>query len=417
MRLGCGSTRIAAPIAGPPYRAMRAPLPVAGRNIAKIRHSSNRLQKHQHLFAAPDPNITSFRRRISPPPPFPKRPGGGSRQPAGQPQRPTPANTAGNNLRQRNAVILKSVSTIGYAAFPIALALLPNTPHFAAAWRAGSGIAFTLYLAAFHHKAFFRVLTWKTIGRNLISLHAALTLLSRFDTWIFILATSYISVATAAIIAESSTVLFIINMAFLHRRNSRYQKLRPGDAIPATLSITGFVLASAAETGHVPLPNRADDLRAITGIALALATAVVSAAQANSFAWAHRTARKLSPNNHDSHALFASVALAALTDFITAAIPHATQRNVAITTAAAFPLAAGAMAFGIAGVTSRKANIIASNFSMNLVSFARPVVFLPVLALTAGLHVHRPSWLIIGAALIIGANVHAALRASRADSR
>ena len=319
-------------------------------------------------------------------------------------------------MRQRRAALYKTVSTIGYAGLPIALALLPHTPHFAAAWRAGVALAFTAYLTLLHSSTFFNTRTWRIILPRLASPHVTLTLASRFDTWLFVLATSYVSIATAAIIAEASTLLFILNMTFLHRRHRQYQQLIPADIIPAILAFTGFILASSAETGQLPNPAQDADIQAIMGIALALASAIIGAAQANSFIWAHRTADLLSAEHHQGNTLFASVSIAAIADLAVAAVTFFPQRQMPIHTPAAYPIAAGALAFGVAGVTSRKANIIASNFSVNLISFARPLIILPTLSATTGLSVASPLMLVAGAALIVIANIIAALRAAPAET-
>ena len=114
---------------------------------------------------------------------------------------------------QGHAALLKAVSTIGYAAFPIVLALNPSANYFAATWRLGAACAFSLYLTSAQTRLTFNRRTWQIIIDDIKSINVLLILVSRFDTVLFILATHYISVATATIIAESSTITFIVNMA------------------------------------------------------------------------------------------------------------------------------------------------------------------------------------------------------------
>ena len=315
---------------------------------------------------------------------------------------------------QGHAALLKAVSTIGYAAFPIVLALAPQSSYFAAAWRLGSAIAFFLYLASAQARPTFNRRNWKIIINATRSSNVLLVLISRFDTVLFLFATHYISVATATIIAESSTITFILNMAWLHRKRTRYARLSTGDAIPAILALTGFVIASSSETGAIPLPNEPASIKTLTGIALTLSCAAISAGLANAYPWAHHVATRIEDATpKDSTVLFATIVLAAITDFAAAAITILITLTGRPSTNDVVPLVAGAITFGSAGITSRKANIITNHFAVNLIGFARPMIVLPTLALTTGLHVANPSLLTIGAILIVVSNLYITIRHSK----
>ena len=56
---------------------------------------------------------------------------------------------------------------------------------------------------------------------------------------------------------------------------------------------------------------------------------------------------------------------------------------------------------------------ITKHFAVNLIGFARPLIVLPVLALTTGLHVSNPYFLTVSAGLIIWSNLYINVRHSR----
>ena len=239
-----------------------------------------------------------------------------------------------------------------------------------------------------------------------------LVLISRFDTVLFILATHHVSVATATIIAESSTITFIANMAWLHRKRARYATVSVADLIPAILAFTGFIIASASETGYIPVPTDTAAVNTLIGIALALACAITSAGNPNAFPWAYNIAINLDhPQPKDSTTLFATTTFAAVTDFIAATITLTLMLRGTPSAYDLIPLAAGA-----AGITSRKANIITRHFAVNLIGFARPLLVLPALALTTGLQVANPYLLTAGAALIISSNLYVNVRHSMSST-
>ena len=318
---------------------------------------------------------------------------------------------------QAKAALLKLVSTLGYSAFPIVLASTQKAGYFAAAWRFGSAIAFSLYLAAAHSKLTFSRQSWNVIIPRLASVNVLLVLISRFDTVLFILATHHVSVATATIIAESSTITFIANMAWLHRKRARYATISVADLIPAILAFAGFIIASASETGSIPVPTDTAAVNTLVGIALALACAITSAGAANAFPWAYNIAINLDHTQpKDSTTLFATTILAAVTDFIAATITLMLMLRGTPSAYDLIPLAAGAVAFGTAGITSRKANIITRHFAVNLIGFARPLLVLPALVLTTGLQVANPYLLTAGAALIISSNLYVNVRHSMSST-
>ena len=315
---------------------------------------------------------------------------------------------------QGHAALLKAVSTIGYAAFPIVLALNPRSNYFAATWRLGAACAFSLYLTSAQTRLTFNRRTWQIIIDDIKSINVLLVLVSRFDTVLFILATHYISVATATIIAESSTITFMVNMAWLHRKRTRYARLSIFDTIPAALAFSGFIIASASETGTIPIPDDPASLKTLTGITLALGCAAISAGIANAFPWAHSVANKIDHQvPKDSTVLFATIMLAAITDFTAAAITVLITLHGPPSTNDIVPLLAGAIAFGTAGITSRKANIITKHFAVNLIGFARPLLVLPTLALTTGLQVANPYLLTIGSIIIIVSNLFMTIHHSK----
>lgn len=271
------------------------------------------------------------------------------------------------------------------------------------------------------------------VRKNGINLHFLLGIVSILDYALFAAADRFVDTVIVSVIFEIWPIFFVVYMSLLYRKESRYHK--------NVLSQIGFMFLAFIGVGFAALSNYdimvEDSLSSLTfGVSLALLASIATIITAHVFKWATETAKDYkalcdSPDADDEEralceklstralmppeVLFAICAyavcsgLGGVLNIVISAFTgewHAIGETFADDMAIKilFIFAAG-MAYTGVTVLWRLSNVITQNLAINTMIYMVPVITVFLLWFFFGVNIERPDYLLIGAVIIVIANL------------
>ena len=303
-----------------------------------------------------------------------------------------------------------------YAVIPLGVAQLggaQNPFEFNAAWRTGIILGFGAFMTLRYPNLFLNPRVWALIIPNLWDWRILAVTLAYLDIALFALATKFVDVSVATIVAETSPIFLILMMSFSYRTTSRYRRISPQTFLFAGIALGGFALVVMSQSTGTPSPQGHTGWAMPVGILLSLASALFSALNAFSFPWGTDLVDQL-PQNLKGPAYSISDQLfgVVMTGFIANSLAVPINLGVGFATGETIPATtfllaavAGALTYPLAGIAWRLANLMTHNLGINAIGYTRPLISLGILAPFSQIGVARPAHLIAGAACIITANL------------
>ena len=318
-----------------------------------------------------------------------------------------------------------------YAFIPLAVEYTKGSANpflFNMGWRAGTAAGFAAFMAVRNHRLFLSARTWNLTLRAALDWRMLAVAGAYLDVGIFAMSVRFINVSAATIAVETSTLFLVVIMWASYRTApdpSQRRRLSPTVIPMMLLSLAGLALVVQSQAGEMPGPHTPTNWAPIAGATLALTSALVGALNGFSFRWGTdlstvlREQRPSSPGetpgttNTDLYCVIAAALLAnTLTVPANLALGLAARETLSPGTLALTVLG-GATTFPLAGLASRKANLITRNLGINTIGYLRPVFRLMLLAPFSYVDVENISQLLIGAAAITAANLVVHLDARR----
>ena len=321
----------------------------------------------------------------------------------------------GNNRRNSLAVAYMFIAVVGYSVIPLLVSLIngASSPFlFNAGLTLGVGIGQAVFLWVFFRRTLFRLWVLSIVLRKTFTYSMLLTVIHRFDYGMFALATRFIDVSVASVIFETWPIASLLLIAYLFRKEERYQRITPGMLLLLGLAFIGFFFVASSQTGQFRNWMSAGFLETGIGLILVLLAVVVASLVAFTFLWGEDFRRTISRDISDSDNATVMVSCVILASCIGALISAALNLVIGVgigesisTDSLTAAVVGGAIAYGLANITYRAANVLTANLGINAMAYATPLVALLWLLIFSQVNVARFDFLIIGAAAIITTNL------------
>ena len=278
-----------------------------------------------------------------------------------------------------------------------------NPLAFTAMWHLGSAITTSALIAVRFPRLLSNPRVRREIRQRIPSRDFWLGTCSDSASLLLAASTAFVDEAVAAVIARFWPILIVLLLS----RHQRYQQnLRR--VLPAMLAaLLGFSLVAAAQTGFNP--TQQEVFRTALGVLMALMGAGAIGLSVHMLRWSFSLAETLAETGDArelemmgtltawlfSTCLWApGMALAAL---LLREQPDARTLMIGLTL--------GMTTSAIADITWFRAAIASSNLGIHAAAYATPLLSLTWLALLGGISIQQPELLVLGALLILGANV------------
>ena len=325
-----------------------------------------------------------------------------------------------NSIRSNGiAIPLMVFAVAGWSFAPVFVAMGGGESPFAfsAAWRVGVAVGCAAILLAAYRDMLFRKSTWRVVWRRIGTLPMLLWAFAYLEMTLYAWAARFIDISIAAALYETWPIMFAIIAAWVFRRDSRRGKITPMSVLLVVVALVGVGTLAASQAGGLSGLSglqSGGEARLLTvglGVALALAAAVGAAMGAFGFRWAADVAAEL-PNGGErggrSLEMFAAVLGLGISNLLSLLLtaPAGLARDE--------PLSPETLSFGIIGgaiigcasaIAWRKANATAGYPGINAMGYAVPALALAWLAALALIGSVNVGYLLVGATLIILANI------------
>lgn len=322
-----------------------------------------------------------------------------------------------NSIRSNGlAIALMAFAVAGWSLAPVFVAMGGGESPFAfsAAWRVGVAFGCAAILLAAYRDALFRKSTWRVVWRRIGTLPMLLWAFAYLEMTLYAWATRFIDISIAAALYETWSIMLAIIAAWVFRRDSRRGKITPMSVLLVVVALVGVGSLAASQAGGLSGLQAGGDARLLTvglGVALALAAAVGAAMGAFGFRWAADVAAEL-PNGGErggrSLEMFAAVLGLGISNLLSLLLtaPAGLARDE--------PLSPETLSFGIIGgaiigcasaIAWRKANAMAGYPGIDAMGYAVPALALAWLAALSLIGSVSVGYLLVGATLIILANI------------
>ncbi len=280
--------------------------------------------------------------------------------------------------------------------------------------RFGLAVGYFAFLAVGYSSLLKRVDLWKLALGRLCSWTMFLALLGYLDLAVFSWSTRYIDVSVAAVLWELWPLVMIL---FLHRLigSGRYRRFTLGDLLLLGFGFAGFGFVVAGQSGGFGelLSFTASLGATLLGVALALAAVVLGSLAAFGYRWGldlkvALPAGLVAGRSPASVDLFCVIFATLLANCVAVPLNLAvglTQGERADFDLFGITILGGALAYAMAGITWRKANLDTDNLGINGLAYLVPVLSLAWLFLLSRVGVELVDYLIIGAAAIVASNL------------
>ena len=294
---------------------------------------------------------------------------------------------------------------------------------FAAAWKAGAGLACVLFLGVVHRPLVFSWDAWRAARRKSAGWSLPLWVASYFNTALYAWSTKFIDVSVVAALSETHLALVTLVTAFLFRGQGRYRRMTPLSVslfAPAFAGAACVVASQAGGLGGFSSAAKLPLFSLMSGFGLVLGSVLLAPLSAYGFRWASEVASEISETRdgkRESLEIFGivlGIALCNALNFpLTALIGLARGESIS-RASVAFGAAGGFWAWGLGSIAWRWGNLAARDLEMNAIMYLSPALALGWLWAFSqiGADVHL-GFLAAGLALIIAANAGAGATVSR----
>ena len=276
----------------------------------------------------------------------------------------------------------------------------------------GASAACLVFFLSFHRRTLLDPSTLRAIGKRITrwpeNRPLILATIGSMDYAAFVWSVQYLHITVAAVLYETGPIATIFVIAWLFRKNDRYRKITPLTLALVLMSMAGFLMSVLSQSDDSGLFKSLFNWNSAAGITLVITATLLSSITAFGFRWGTELSRKLAPGEEEKSrelcfvvlAFFvASVVVAAFSTLVGIAAGESVQGP-----GLGISFAAGVLV-GIANITWRKANLITKNLGVNAITYGTPVLSLVWLYWIAETQVARWDYLLIGAAVIIAANL------------
>lgn len=313
-----------------------------------------------------------------------------------------------------------------YSLIPLAVEYTGGSGNpflFNMGWRSGIAAGFAVFLAVRYRRLFFNWAAWKVIVQEAKSWKLLAVIAAYFDIALFAMSIRFVDVSISTMVAEVSPIFLIVIIWFSYRKvqsggnKATYRKITPALLQLMLLALLGFTFVVLSQTGSVTLFTDSTNWVVLLGIALALGSALIAALNGFSFRWGTDLGQRLNDElpeeairniSDQSISLFGVVVAGLIANLVVVpfnlAIGISTGESIS-GKVLMFSVIGGALTYPIAGIAWRKANLITHNLGINAIGYFRPVLSLIWLVPFSYIDVSNVSYLIIGAAAIVSANL------------
>lgn len=267
---------------------------------------------------------------------------------------------------------------------------------------AATGIPIWLiHLLRYHRELTLNKQTWKTVTKLLRTRDGLYAVLVGFDIALFVAATQYIDTTIVAIVVACYPILFIKQ---LKNHNTTYQPLTTHNWATITTAAAGAALVILSQNHHLTTHNKWWHLP--TGLTLATGSMILTSWLAYRFKLGKQLHQHTPTTNPNKLACVLIISVAGSLTHLTLLTPLAllTKPETIPTHHILLILLLGA-AGGTADILFRHANLTTKNLGINTLEHTQPILALTWLTLFTTNNVTHPTWLTIGAAGIIAANL------------
>ena len=318
--------------------------------------------------------------------------------------------------RNGAAAGLMLAAVIGYSLIPLLVALSngKDSPFlFNAGLTLGVGIGQAAFLWVFFRRVLFTPSVLQLVWRKIFSYSMFLIVVHRFEYGLFAWATGFIDVSVASAIFEIWPITSLLLMAYLFRNEGRYRKITFGKMLLLGLAFVGFLFVASSDTGEFLNWKSAGFLETGKGLILVLLAVLVASFVAFTFRWGEDFRRELPQDVLDRESdRIVEISCVMLASCIGALISAALNLGVGVGIGEQFSIYAavasvvgGALSYGVANITYRTAIVLTVDLGINAMLYATPLLALFWLFIFNQADVARPELLIIGAAVVIIANL------------
>ena len=240
------------------------------------------------------------------------------------------------------------------------------------------------------------------------------TIINNFDFALFAWSARFIDISASAALFELWAIFIVLLMYWLDRKERQFRGFTVLTALLLPYGCAGVIFVIASQAGGFREITAGATSGLATGVALALAGAVISAFAAFNFRWSSGVAKEaissgIPVNGASYHSLnmFAVAFAFAISNAIAAVISLALAMitNETPNPGSLLIMLGGALTQGIGSVLWRKSNLITDSPAINAMAYGIPVLSLLWLWMFSFIAIARPGYLITGAAIIVSANV------------
>ena len=291
--------------------------------------------------------------------------------------------------------------------------------------RVGMALGFLCFLALWRPGFILDGEVWRGVWPGLRGRDMAGTVLAMLDMLVFVLASRLVSISVVTVLAQCTTVVFVLLMRRLDAVGF-YRSLSPGGV---GLLLFGLVVMSGRGEGGPPPSLLSPAL--LGGVLLALLSAFLSGLNACCFALGRRLAsERVGPGvsgKPPGDLEFCYVLLCSVLAQLASALLHG------LLALWEFLLSGGELGLGpvpvllalgtaflplsLAGVLNRRVNVMTPNLGVNALAYLGPAVSVGLLALSGaagltpgGAEVSRPVLFALGLSVVLGVNLLVCLR-------
>ena len=304
----------------------------------------------------------------------------------------------------------------GYSVIPLLVALSDGSQSpflFNAGLTFGVGIGQAVFLWFVFRRVLFSQSVLPMVWRRIFSFSMFLIVVHRFEYGLFALSTRFIDVSVASAIFEIWPVTSLLLMAYLFRNEGRYKEITPGKLMLLGLAFVGFLFVAGSQTGEFLNWIGVGFLETGIGLVLVLLAVAVASFVAFTFRWGEDFRRELPTALVDrENGMMLEISCVILASCIGALISAALNLVVGVgigesmsANAAVAAVMGGALAYGLANITYRTSIVLTDDLGINAMLYVTPVVALFWLFVFSQVNVARLDFLIIGAAVVIIANL------------
>ena len=307
---------------------------------------------------------------------------------------------------------LMLLAALGGSVAPLALPLADAGERpflFSALWRVGGTAGCAVIMALFWPRLTFNRPVMRALRGRVICRGMVLIVLGQFDFALIALSLRFMDISIAAVMGEMVPLFAIFIMAIALR--GRHVRLTWRMMALVATCFAGAIFVGASQRGFAA---GGETLPLVLGCAIALSGALASGLGAYGIRWAADAANALMRAIDRPDASMAAMELfclaagfglaTALMVPISGGIGLALGERMDMDTAV-WVMCGGALLHGMIGLSWRGANLLSDNLGINALIYLVPVLALLWLFLLGWVEVERVEYLLIGVALIVGANV------------